>query len=79
MEAAISYTGDVSNPEKTKYDMHYYVNLAEELVKGGTHILSIKVIKMCHISYYQLAPCGCDRSVKNVRTQLFKRGLTGIL
>lgn len=35
VEAAISYTGDVSNPSKTKYDLKYYVNMADELVKAG--------------------------------------------
>ena len=43
MEAAISYTGDVSNPEKTKYNLQYYLDLSDELVKAGTHILGIKV------------------------------------
>lgn len=42
VEAAISYTGDVSNPEKKKYDLRYYMNLADELVKAGTHVLCIK-------------------------------------
>ncbi|XP_055372836.1 pyruvate carboxylase, mitochondrial-like isoform X1 [Condylostylus longicornis] len=42
VEAAISYTGDVSDPTKTKYDLKYYTNLADELVKAGTHVLSIK-------------------------------------
>jgi len=42
IEAAISYTGDVSDPTKTKYDLKYYMNLADELVKAGTHILGIK-------------------------------------
>lgn len=42
IEAAISYTGDVSNPNKTKYDLKYYTNLADELVKAGTHVLAIK-------------------------------------
>ncbi|CAG9788130.1 unnamed protein product [Diatraea saccharalis] len=42
VEAAISYTGDVSDPNKKKYDLKYYVNLADELVKAGTHILAIK-------------------------------------
>lgn len=42
IEAAISYTGDVADPTKTKYDMNYYMKLADELVKAGTHILSIK-------------------------------------
>lgn len=42
IEAAISYTGDVADPTKTKYDMNYYMKLADDLVKAGTHILSIK-------------------------------------
>lgn len=42
VEAAISYTGDVSDPTRTKYNLEYYVNLADELVKRGTHVLCIK-------------------------------------
>ncbi|KAJ9577360.1 hypothetical protein L9F63_006040, partial [Diploptera punctata] len=42
VEGAISYTGDVSDPNRTKYDLKYYVNLANELVKAGTHVLCIK-------------------------------------
>ncbi|KAM5137886.1 pyruvate carboxylase, mitochondrial [Mantella aurantiaca] len=42
VEAAISYTGDVADPTRTKYTLNYYLNLSEELVKAGTHILCIK-------------------------------------
>lgn len=42
VEGAISYTGDVSDPSRTKYDLKYYLKLADELVKAGTHILCIK-------------------------------------
>ncbi|KAK7504778.1 hypothetical protein BaRGS_00003806, partial [Batillaria attramentaria] len=42
VEAAISYTGDVSDPSKKKYNLDYYVNLSTELVKAGTHVLGIK-------------------------------------
>lgn len=42
VEAAISYTGDVSDPTRTKYNLKYYVDLADELVKSGAHILAIK-------------------------------------
>ncbi|KAI8479904.1 hypothetical protein Bbelb_423440 [Branchiostoma belcheri] len=42
VEAAICYSGDVSDPTKTKYDLKYYMDLADELIKGGTHVLSIK-------------------------------------
>lgn len=43
VEAAISYTGDVSDPLRQKYSLEYYLELANELVKAGTHILCIKV------------------------------------
>lgn len=42
VEAAISYSGDVSDPNKKKYDLKYYLNLVDELVKAGTHVLAIK-------------------------------------
>nr|CAH7745436.1 unnamed protein product [Callosobruchus chinensis] len=42
VEAAISYSGDVSNPNKKKYDLNYYLKIADELVKAGTHVLAIK-------------------------------------
>ncbi|XP_076442517.1 pyruvate carboxylase, mitochondrial-like isoform X2 [Babylonia areolata] len=42
IEAAISYTGDVSDPSKTKYNLDYYMNLTDQLVKAGTHIIGIK-------------------------------------
>ncbi|XP_064787094.1 pyruvate carboxylase, mitochondrial-like [Oncorhynchus masou masou] len=42
VEAAISYTGDVSDPMRQKYSLEYYVKLTEELMKAGTHILCIK-------------------------------------
>ncbi|MEZ6133245.1 MAG: pyruvate carboxylase [Planctomycetaceae bacterium] len=41
-EASICYSGDLTNPHRTKYDMKYYVNLAKELEKMGAHILAIK-------------------------------------
>lgn len=44
VEAAISYTGDISDPSRTKYNLNYYLKLVDELVKAGTHVLCIKVI-----------------------------------
>lgn len=41
-EAAICYTGDILDPKRTKYDLKYYVELAKELEKLGTHLLAIK-------------------------------------
>ena len=39
-EAAICYTGDILDPKRTKYCLKYYVKMAKELVKMGTHILA---------------------------------------
>uniref|UniRef100_A0A8C8M3E9 pyruvate carboxylase n=1 Tax=Oncorhynchus tshawytscha TaxID=74940 RepID=A0A8C8M3E9_ONCTS len=42
VEASISYTGDVSDPMRQKYSLDYYLKLADELVRAGTHILNVK-------------------------------------
>ncbi len=41
-EAAICYTGNLTDPRQTKYDLKYYVSLARELKGAGAHILGIK-------------------------------------
>ncbi|AMV26503.1 2-oxoglutarate carboxylase small subunit [Gemmata sp. SH-PL17] len=41
-EAAICYTGDILDPKRDKYTLNYFVNLAKELEKLGTHFLAIK-------------------------------------
>jgi len=41
-EAAICYSGDILNPNRTKYSLKYYVDLAKQLEKMGAHILAIK-------------------------------------
>ncbi|WP_105440866.1 pyruvate carboxylase [Neorhizobium sp. T25_13] len=41
-EAAICYTGDLLNSARPKYDLKYYVSLAEELEKAGAHIIALK-------------------------------------
>ncbi len=42
LEAAICYTGDILDPERDKYPLKYYVDLAKELEAAGAHILCIK-------------------------------------
>ena len=42
VEATICYTGDVSNPDRKKYNLDYYVDLTQQLVNEGIHILGIK-------------------------------------
>ncbi len=41
-EASICYTGDILDPQRTKYSLKYYVDLAKELQSMGAHILAIK-------------------------------------
>jgi pyruvate carboxylase len=41
-EAAMCYTGDILNPDRPKYDLAYYVDLAKQLEATGAHILGIK-------------------------------------
>ncbi|MDX2266486.1 MAG: pyruvate carboxylase [Bryobacter sp.] len=41
-EAAICYTGDLLDPQRTKYSLDYYVRMAKELEKMGAHVLAIK-------------------------------------
>jgi len=42
VEAAISYTGDITDPTKTKYTLAYYQKLADDLIRSGAHVLCIK-------------------------------------
>lgn len=41
-EAAICYTGDITDPKRDKYPLEYYVNMAKELEKMGAHFIGIK-------------------------------------
>ena len=42
LEAALCYTGDISDPTRTKYPLDYYVKLAKELERMGAHVLGVK-------------------------------------
>jgi pyruvate carboxylase len=41
-EAAVCYTGDISDPRRDKYPLAYYVKLAQELERMGAHFLAVK-------------------------------------
>src|SRR5499427_1157101 len=41
-EAAICYTGDILDKQRPRYSLQYYVALAKQLEKLGTHFLAIK-------------------------------------
>ena len=42
LEAAICYTGDLTDPSRDKYDLAYYTRMARELEAAGAHVLGIK-------------------------------------
>ena len=37
-EACICYTGDILDDRRVKYNLKYYVDMAKELEKRGTHM-----------------------------------------
>lgn len=41
-EGTICYTGDLLDPERSKYDLRYYVDRARELQAAGAHVLGLK-------------------------------------
>lgn len=41
-EACICYTGDILDQTREKYNLNYYIRMAKELERRGTHILGIK-------------------------------------
>ncbi len=41
-EAAICYSGNLSNPRESKYDLAYYLDIARRLKGLGAHVIAIK-------------------------------------
>ncbi|MEM8753241.1 MAG: pyruvate carboxylase, partial [Pseudomonadota bacterium] len=41
-EGAICYTGDISDPDRSKYDLRYYVDMGKALRDAGAHVLGLK-------------------------------------
>ncbi|MEJ6395347.1 pyruvate carboxylase [Gymnodinialimonas sp. 2305UL16-5] len=42
VEGTICYTGNILDPERAKYDVKYYVDMAKELQAAGAHVLGLK-------------------------------------
>jgi pyruvate carboxylase len=42
IEAAVCYTGDVSDPNRGQYDLEYYLDFVRKLEALGIHVLAIK-------------------------------------
>ena len=63
-EASICYTGDITNPNRTKYSLKYYVELAKELERMGAHILAIKdMAGLCK-------PAAANQLIKALRQEI---------
>ncbi len=63
-EACICYTGDITDPTRTKYDLQYYLDLARRLEDEGAHILAIK--DMAGL----LKPLAAEKLVKGLKEHL---------
>ncbi|MEL7151824.1 MAG: pyruvate carboxylase [Pseudomonadota bacterium] len=42
LEGCLCYTGDIHDPDRSKYDLKYYLAMAKELQAAGAHVLCIK-------------------------------------
>lgn len=63
-EATICYTGDILNPQRDKYSLSYYVNLAKELEKRGANLIAIKdMAGLCK-------PYAAEKLVKTLRQEI---------
>jgi pyruvate carboxylase len=47
VEAAVCYTGDVTDPSRGLYDLEYYLGFVRELESAGIHVLAIKDMVSC--------------------------------
>jgi pyruvate carboxylase len=56
IEAAVCYTGDISNPKRGLYDLEYYLQLVRELEKQGIHVLAIKGEKHAALAIETYSP-----------------------
>src|SRR5579864_4126529 len=63
-EAAICYTGDILDPNRQKYSLSYYVNMAKELERMGAHVLGIK--DMAGL----LKPYAAEKLIKALRDEV---------
>ncbi len=41
-EGTICYTGDILDPDRAKYDLHYYTRMGRDLKAAGAHVLGLK-------------------------------------
>ena len=63
-EGTICYTGDILNPDRSKYNLKYYVNMAKNLQEAGAHFLGLK--DMAGL----LKPAAAQQLVKSLKEEV---------
>ena len=63
-EACICYTGDILDASREKYNLSYYVRMARELERRGSHILGIKDMSGL------LKPMAAERLVRTLKQEI---------
>ena len=64
LEASFCYTGDIDDPDRAKYSLRYYVDMAKELEQAGAHVLGVKDMGGL------LKPLAARRLVKALKEEL---------
>lgn len=63
-EATVCYSGDILNADRDKYSLQYYLDMANELVSMGAHILALKDMSgLCH-------PRAAYKLIKALRSEI---------
>ncbi|MCF3651356.1 pyruvate carboxylase [Synoicihabitans lomoniglobus] len=63
-EGTLCYTGDILDPKRDKFDLKYYVSLAQELERMGAHMIAIKdMAGLCR-------PYAAEKLVKVLRSEV---------
>ena len=63
-EGTICYTGDILNPDRSKYNLKYYVNMAKDLQEAGAHFLGLKDMSAL------LKPAAARQLVKSLKEEV---------
>ncbi len=77
-EAAISYTGDVLDSKKTKFNLKYYRQLAKDLENAGAHMISIKDMAGLLTPYAATELIGTINDVTNLPIHLHTHDTSSI-
>ena len=66
-EGTICYTGDILNPDRSKYNLKYYVNMAKNLQEAGAHFLGLKDMAGSIVEALQNSERDTGINIENLR------------